>query len=108
YVSVRRAVGADTPVIVVPYPRVVDAGDRCSAGLDRSEYEFIVSFTDALDDTIARAAATAGVTVWADGADVFAGHRLCDEDDGAVVAVNHLDLDPPNGAPLMRMSPATW
>lgn len=108
YLTVRRAVGAETPVVVVPYPHVVDADDRCAAGLDRSEYEFIESFTAALDDTIARAAATAGVTVWAEGADVFAGHRLCDEDDGARVAVRHLHLDPPNGAPLVRMAPATW
>jgi len=105
YTQVRSML-ADAPVIVVPYPRVVNADDRCSAGLDPTEYEFVAQFTDALNATIGRAAAAVdGVAVWPGGANVFAGNRLCD---GGLRAVNHLDLDPPNGAPLLRMSPATW
>ena len=103
YATIRAQVGEDVPVVVVPYPRVVDP-EPCTAGLDDDEYQFIVSFTEQLDATIERAAATAGVHYWADGVGVFEGRRLCDRRP----AVNHLRLRPPNGAPLQRLAPATW
>lgn len=103
YATIRGVVGEDVPVVVVPYPRVVDP-EPCTAGLDDDEYQFIVSFTEQLDATIERAAAVAGVHYWSDGVDVFAGRRLCDPRP----AINHLRLRPPNGAPFQRLAPGTW
>jgi len=104
YEAVRGVVAPGVPVIVVPYPLVVDLDDRCDAGLDRSEYEFIAEFTERLDEVITQSASEAGVAVWPEGRDVYAGRRLCDDDP----AVNHLDVDPPNGSPLRRYLPGAW
>jgi hypothetical protein len=104
YRAVQAAVGADVPVIVVPYPMVVNADDDCAAGLDAGEYAFIAKFTERLDEVITHAAADAGVIVWAEGRDAYAGRRLCDDDP----AVRHLHLDPPNGSPLARYLPGAW
>jgi hypothetical protein len=104
YLAVKAAVGDGVPVIVVPYPLVVNATDDCAAGLDAGEYEFIAKFTERLDEVISQAASEAGVIVWAEGRDAYAGRRLCDDDP----AVRHLDLDPPNGSPLARYQPGAW
>jgi lysophospholipase L1-like esterase len=102
YTAVRATVPG-TPVIVVPYPMLVDAGP-CDLGLDRAEHRFVIDFIDALDDRIEASAVEAGVHVYAAARDAFAGHRLCDDRPGA----NHLDLDPPNGSPTARYLPSTW
>lgn len=104
YRSVRAAVEPGVPVIVVPYPLVVNATDDCAAGFDRGEYAFVAAFTQRLDEVITQAAAEAGVIVWSEGRDVYAGRRLCDPDP----AVRHLHLDPPNGSPLARYLPGAW
>lgn len=98
-----KATFPEVPVIVVPYPRMVDEA-TCNLGLDSSEHVFVIEFVGRLDAVIAQAAQEAGVRVVAVAQDAFAGHRLCDDDP----ASNHLVLDPPNGSPRARYLPSTW
>ncbi len=102
YQAVKAAV-PDRPVIVIPYPMLVDA-EPCDLGLDAAEHAFVIDFIDALDDRIVASAAEAGVHVYTAARDAFAGHRLCDPRPAA----RHLDLDPPDGPPTARYLPATW
>ncbi|HUF97382.1 MAG TPA: GDSL-type esterase/lipase family protein, partial [Ilumatobacter sp.] len=99
----------DTPVIVIPYPLVVDA-HTCGLGLDASEHAFVRDFTTALNEQIAiSAAAVPGVQVYEEGAEAMAGHRLCK--DGSTrdhkSGINHIDLDPAGGS-LARYLPSAW
>jgi hypothetical protein len=103
YGAVREAVGLETPVVVVPYPVVLDA-ETCNLGLDEAEHLFVQDFTTALDEQIFRSAAIAGVFAYRAGVDAFAGNRLCDDDP----AINHLVLDPAGGAASARYLPSAW
>ncbi|HWL41829.1 MAG TPA: GDSL-type esterase/lipase family protein [Ilumatobacter sp.] len=104
YSAIRERVGPEVPVVVVPYPMLVDGDAPCGKGLDDGEYTFIADFTRHLDRQIKASADAAGVVVWEAGIDAYAGHRICNSDPG----VNHLSLDPPNGAPIVRSLPSTW
>jgi hypothetical protein len=103
YGEVREAVGLETPVIVVPYPVVLDA-EPCNLGLDEAEHLFVQDFIAALDEQIFRSAAIAGVFAYQPGVDAFAGNRLCDDES----AINHLVLDPAGGAASARYLPSAW
>ncbi len=103
YSKVRLAVGLGTPVIVVPYPLVVDS-PTCDLGLDAAEHAFVQQFINRLDNQISRSAEAAGVTVYQPARWAFAGHRLCDREP----AVNHIDLDPAGGSAPARYLPAAW
>lgn len=104
YAAIRDRVGADVPVVVVPYPMLVDPDDTCGKGLDDGEYVFIADFTGHLDRQIKASAEAAGVIFWEPGIEAYEGVRLCDPNPGA----NHLDLDPPNGSATVRYLPSTW
>lgn len=103
-----RARFPGVPVVVVPYPLLVDPDDPCGKGLDDGEYTFVADFTRHLDRQIAASAEAAGVIVWEDGVEAYFAdgrdHRMCTDDPG----VNHLSLDPPNGAPTGRYLPLAW
>lgn len=101
YRQLRGLVGDDTPVVVVPYPRLIDGGDPCGIGLSEGEQVFVAGFIDALADEIRRAAEAAGVHVFEGSLTAFEGIQLCDDAAGA----NHLRLDPPEGDWRIRYLP---
>ncbi len=103
YGAVREAVGLETPVVVVPYPMVLDT-EPCNLGLDEAEHLFVQDFIRALDEQIFRSASVAGVYAYRAGVDAFAGNRLCDDEP----ALNHLVLDPAGGSAAARYLPSAW
>jgi lysophospholipase L1-like esterase len=104
YDLLRDTVGADTPIVAVLYPLVVQPVEGCRIIIGRDEIEFVIEFTNALNDSIRRAAARAGINVYEGSVDAFAGRGLCDEDP----ATNSLHLSPTEGAFTARLSPANW
>ena len=103
YRAIAEAV-PNTPIVVVPYPQVLDTSETCGLGLRSAEHAFVVDFIDLLDRQIAAAAAEAGVTVFSANKESFAGHLLCDDEP----ATNHLHLSATSGDWLGRYSPDKW
>ena len=101
YGLLRGLVGDDTPIVVVPYPRLLDGDDPCGVGLSADEHVFVADFIDHLAAEIRSAAASAGVHVFEGVLDAFDGIQLCDDPAGA----NHLRLDPPRGDWTLRYLP---
>lgn len=102
YREIDQATG-NAIVVVVPYPDYIlpTACDRLASG---EEFEFVSRFIDALNNTIARAAADADVLV-ANTSGVFKGRTQCDKHPAANLVV----LAPPGGASILqRLSPANW
>lgn len=96
--------GIDTPIVAVQYPMVVRPAEDCRIVISDDEIEFIIEFTEALNGSIERAAARAGINVYTGSVDAFDGRGLCDEDP----ATNSLHLSPTEGGFLDQLSPANW
>jgi lysophospholipase L1-like esterase len=109
-----EAGGSPAPVVVVPYPQVLDEVD-CRLAIGEAERDFVVRFERVLNGAIVRAAlATQGVypfpgafgayrqSVADDG--MREGRLLCDETPG----VNFIHLRPHEGSVVGRLDPVHW
>jgi lysophospholipase L1-like esterase len=103
YRRIRGLVRPDTPVIVMPYPRMV-SGTACGLGLSGAEHEFVEQFIEQLDREIKQAATDAGVNFFEYSLESFDGNQLCDVEKGA----NHLRLEPTEGDWADRYQPQNW
>ncbi|MGH1490942.1 MAG: SGNH/GDSL hydrolase family protein [Acidimicrobiales bacterium] len=104
YLAIKEAVGDDTPVVAVLYPLIVEPSERCDLAIDPTEIDFVVRFTNALNDTVRASAAEAGINVFEGSFDAFAGRRLCDADP----ATNFFHLAPTNGPIQETIVPPNW
>lgn len=104
YLTLKEAVGDDTPIVAMLYPIIVGQAGGCELPIGADEIDFVIEFTTALNDTVIAAAAEAGINVLGDSADAFEGRLLCDEDP----ATNFFHLAPTNGPIADTVLPANW
>ncbi|MGB8362303.1 MAG: GDSL-type esterase/lipase family protein, partial [Acidimicrobiia bacterium] len=105
YDQIRAEVGADVPIVAMPYPLIMTETGCDDSPLTRQEHRFLFEFTEVLNEQTRVAAARAGVNWFTPGVTAFEGHRVCESSD---LAVNVLDVAPKEGALLDRILPSNW
>ncbi|MGI9597214.1 MAG: SGNH/GDSL hydrolase family protein, partial [Acidimicrobiales bacterium] len=104
YQTLKTTVGDGTPIVAVLYPRIVRPDERCELAIGDDEIEFVVEFTDALNETVRRAAAEVGINVFEGSVDAFDGRLLCDDDP----ATNFFHIAPTEGPVADTIVPSNW
>lgn len=108
YRAIKTAVGRSTPVVVIPYPRVLTEGGCGWSALDRSEHDFLFEFITVLDDRIRRSAERAGVNFFEQGMFAFEGQRICEAGGPDDTVMNFLNFVPTDGRFTDRVDPTNW
>jgi lysophospholipase L1-like esterase len=109
YRDVRRVVGADVPVIVVPYPIPITESGACpNVFLSTNERHFVVRFVEQLDQVVKSAAERAGFYYMgpAELALKDAQNRLCEGADQP--GLNFIGWNPKAGSLWDSLNPANW
>jgi len=93
------------PVVVVPYPLMLQDHSCGSSRLDDREHAFISEFVVVLNDRVRVAAETVGLNFFADEMFAFDGAKICDSEP---TVMNFLTLNPVQGSFLERINPMNW
>lgn len=111
YLSLRRALPADVPIVAVPYPQPIADGVKCSGvALTTAERAFIRDFVHKLNMKVEEATREAqGIFYLKKMEDTLADHhlQLCDRKKRAA-GVNFVGLKSVNGTSVQRFNPAHW
>lgn len=107
YAALRRVVGDEVPVLVVPYP-VPLAERRCDvSAMTQAEHTALRRFVERLDAEVTRAATDAGFHVL-DLQPAFDGHRICDTDSADDWYLNYIAAHPTGGSFTNLSNPRNW
>jgi lysophospholipase L1-like esterase len=111
--QIGRAYGAirkelpGVPVVVVPYPLMLEDHGCRSSTLDDREHKFLSQFVVTLDDRVRVAAAQAGVWFFDGGMFALDTGKICGPR-GSVRAMNQIALNPVEGSLWERLNPNNW
>jgi lysophospholipase L1-like esterase len=106
YEAIKQKVGSDTPVVAVPYPRLLTEEGCGWSTMEASEHDFLVEFLTILDDRVRRSAEEAGIYFFEKGLYAFDGAQICEGGpDGTLM--NFFNVLPPEGD-LGQANPTNW
>ena len=97
----------NVPVVVVPYPLMLEDHSCSWSRLDKREHEFISQFIVTLDDRVRVAARKAGVHFFEEGMFAFQGARICGGPPERTVT-NFININPIEGSLGERINPRNW
>jgi hypothetical protein len=106
YEAIKNRVGADVPVVAIPYPRLLNEEGCGWSTMEASEHDFLFEFLTILDDRIRRSAEQAGIHFFEPGLFAFDGAQICQGGPGDTY-MNFFNVLPPEGD-LGQTNPANW
>ena len=105
--QIKEAVGEATPIVVVPYPLMINAQRCAGSALSVSEHQFLSEFVALMDDRVRHSAAEVGLNFFTPGLFAFTGRQICDTSaDGSVM--NFFNLHPQQGSLMDDVNPKNW
>jgi hypothetical protein len=106
YEAIKERVGADTPVVAIPYPRLLTEEGCGWSTMEASEHDFLFEFLTILDDRVRRSAEQAGINFYEQSLFAFDGAQICQGGPGDTY-MNFFNVLPPEGD-LGQANPTNW
>lgn len=106
YEAIKNRVGADTPVVAIPYPRLLTEEGCGWSTMEASEHDFLFEFLTILDDRVRSSAEQAGIYFYEQGLFAFDGAQICQGGPGDTY-MNFFNVLPPEGD-LGQAIPTNW
>ena len=106
--EIKDRVGADIPIVAVPYPLLLREEGCGWSALRPGEHAFLAEFITVLDDRIRHAAATVGINFFEQGLFAFDRRKICDGQGPGDTAMNFFNLHPQEGGFVDRIDPRNW